>query len=295
MTVDRPPSQLPITRRRFLVTGASACAGLAVYSGEIERHWIEIVNQDVRLPGLPKAFDGFRIAQLSDIHMDEYSEPFLVRDAVNQINRLHPDAVFLTGDFVSYDYWPTRWSRKMAWQCANLLNELECPHRYAILGNHDVMVNAHEVTRALMDNGMTVLRNAVLPIERPGGRFWLAGIDDPLFGHPEPDLAIPQAIRHVANEPVILLCHAPDYVDKLMQLPAGKAVSLVLSGHTHGGQVRLPLVGAMVLPRMGRKYIEGWFRFGAMQLYVNRGLGTVGVPFRFDCPPEITLHTLRSA
>lgn len=294
-TADRPPSQPHITRRRFLVAGACACAGLAVYSGEIARHWIEIVHQDVRIPGLPKAFDGFRIAQLSDIHMDEYSEPFFVRDAVNQINRLHPDAVFLTGDFVSYDYWPQRWSLGMAWQCANILSKLECPHRYAILGNHDVMVNAHVVTESLRDNGMTVLRNSVLPIERPGGRFWLAGIDDPVVGHPEPDAAIPQAVRNVPGEPVILLCHAPDYVDKLVRLPAGKAVSLVLSGHTHGGQVRLPCIGAMILPKMGRKYVEGWFRFGAMQLYVNRGLGTVGVPFRFDCPPEITLHTLRAA
>jgi len=293
--VDSPPSKRPITRRRFLTAGLCAGAGLAIYSGEIARHWIEVTHQDVFVPGLSRAFDGFRVVQLSDIHMDEYSEPFFVRDAVRQMNRLNPDAVFLTGDFVSHEFWPRKIAIGAAWQCANILNKLQCPHRYAILGNHDVMVSASDVTRALTDNGIPVLRNAVVPIERDGSRFWLAGVDDPVVGKPDPDAAIPPAIRNVPNEPVVLLCHAPDYADTLLKLPAGKAVSFMLSGHTHGGQVRLPWIGAIVLPIMGKKYVEGWFRFGRMQLYVNRGLGTVGVPFRFDCPPEITVHTLRSA
>ena len=89
------------------------------------------------------------------------------------------------------------------------------------------------------------------------------------------------------------MCHAPDYADELIACPAGKTVSLMLSGHTHGGQVRLPFIGALDLPVGGRKYIEGLFRLDSMQLYVNRGIGTVGVPFRFDCPPEITSITLR--
>ena len=93
----------------------------------------------------------------------------------------------------------------------------------------------------------------------------------------------------------MLLCHAPDYVDDLLAIPAGRALSLVLSGHTHGGQIRFPLIGAKALPPLGRKYVEGWFHFGNLQLYVNRGLGTVVVPVRFNCPPEITLFTLRSA
>ncbi len=292
--MSRSPSQLTISRRRFLA--ASACAaGLLLYSGEIERHWTEITEREVFLPGLPKAFDGFRVAQLSDIHMDEYTEPFFVRDSVNHINRLRPDAVFLTGDFVTHELLPKRLSFGPAWQCANLLNKLECPRRYAILGNHDVMVSATEVTRALMDNGITVLRNANVPIERPGGRFWLAGVDDPVVGTPDPDAAIPPSIRNVAGEPVVLMCHAPDYADTLLKLPAGKAVALMLAGHTHGGQIRLPWIGATILPTMGRKYVEGAFRCGGMQLYVNRGIGTVGVPFRLNCPPEITLHTLRSA
>jgi hypothetical protein len=268
---------------------------LAIYGSGIERHWIEITQRDVFIPGLPQAFDGFRIAQLSDIHMDEYTEPFFLRDAVRHVNRLNPDAVFLTGDFVSYGPLPNRFAGSAAWECANLLKQIQCPNRYAVLGNHDVVVGRKHVSAALTANGMTVLDNAYAPIERAGARFWLAGLDDPLEGIPDPELAIPASIRNVPHEPIVLLCHAPDYVDDLLTSPAGRALSLVLAGHTHGGQIRAPLVGPLVLPELGRKYVEGWFRFGSLQLYVNRGLGTVGVPIRFNCPPEIALVTLRSA
>jgi uncharacterized protein len=288
-------SNAPFSRRRFLFGGACAGAGLALYGGEGERHWIEITNRDVFLPGLSPAFDGFRIAQLSDIHLDEYSEPFLLLDAIHHINSMNPDAVFITGDFVTYGILPSRYAVVSAWQCADLLRQLECPHRYAVVGNHDVLLSRAAVIESLVANGITVLDNAHLPIERAGARFWLAGVDDPVEGSPIPELAIPESIRNVPHEPIVLLCHAPDYVDDLLPTPAGRALSLMLSGHTHGGQIRIPLVGAVNLPPLGRKYIEGWFRFGNLQLYVNRGLGTVGVPVRFNCPPEIALLTLRSA
>ncbi len=290
-----PLHKLHITRRRFLAASACAAAGLALYAGEFERHRIEISRRDIFLPGLPAAFDGFRVAQLSDIHLDQFTEPFMLRDAVNQVNRLNPDAVFLTGDYVTFGFLPTRFSIGPAWQCARLLNNLQCPNRYAVLGNHDVMISRKEVIAALSANGITVLDNAYLPIERAGGRFWLAGLDDPVVGNPDPGAAIPAFIRNVPHEPIVLLCHAPDYADHLVTIAAGQAVALMVSGHTHGGQVRLPFVGPIALPAMGKKYVQGWFRFGKLQLYVNRGLGTVGVPFRFDCPPEITLLTLRSA
>ena len=295
MTVSRNLSKAPISRRRFLLWGACAGAGLALYGGEGERHWIEITHHDVSLPGLSPAFDGYRIAQLSDIHLDEFTEPFLLLDAIHDINSMNPDAVFITGDFVTYGILPSKYAMGSAWQCADLLRQLECPHRYAVVGNHDVLLSRAAVIESLLANGITVLDNAYLPIERDGARFWLAGVDDPVEGLPIPELAIPESIRSVAREPIVLLCHAPDYVDALLPTPAGRALSLMLSGHTHGGQVRIPLVGATTLPPLGRKYVAGWFRFGNLQLYVNRGLGTVGVPVRFDCPPEITLFTLRSA
>jgi predicted MPP superfamily phosphohydrolase len=295
MTVFNSLSKAHFTRRRFLLTGACTGAGLAIYSGEIERHWIETARSEVFLPGLPRAFDGFRIAQLSDIHLDDYTEPFLLRDAVNQINRMNPDAVFLTGDFVTHGLVPKRFELGTAWQCANLLNQIQCPNRYGVLGNHDVVVGSQEVTKALTANSITMLVNEYVPIERGGARFWLAGLDDPVAGRPNPEKTIPESIRNIPDEPIVLLSHAPDYADDLLKLPSGKAVSLMLAGHSHGGQIRLPWIGPLNLPEMGRKYVEGWFRLQNLQLYVNRGLGTVVVPFRFDCPPEITLLTLRSA
>jgi hypothetical protein len=290
-----PISRAPITRRRFLISGACAGAGLAVYGGEVERHWIEVSRHDVLLPGLHPAFDGFRVAQLSDIHIDDYTEPFLLRSAIKQINAMKPDAVFLTGDFVTRGLLPTMYALASVWQCTELLNQLECSRRYAVLGNHDVLVNRAVIKEALSERAITVLDNAYVPIEISGARFWLVGVDDPVEGMPDPEAAIPASIRNLPHEPIVLLCHAPDYADNLLTSPAGQALSLMLSGHTHGGQVRLPFLPPLVLPPLGHKYVEGWFRFGNLQLYVNRGLGTVGVPFRFDCPPEITLFTLRSA
>jgi predicted MPP superfamily phosphohydrolase len=284
-----------MSRRRFLTTGLCGGAGLAFYSGEVERHWIEVKPLEIHLQSLPAAFDGMRIAQLSDIHLDEFTEPFLLRHSIDEINRIQPDAVFLTGDYVTYQIAPKKTAVKSAWQCARILNELKCPQRYAIMGNHDVALGEKLVTEALTANGITVLNNSYLPMERGGSRIWLAGLDDPVSGRPDPDAAIPASIRNVPDEPVIVMCHAPDYADRLAAHPSGKSVALMLSGHTHGGQVRLPFVGALDLPPGGRKFVEGWFRIGSMQLYVNRGIGTVGVPFRFDCPPEITNITLRAA
>jgi predicted MPP superfamily phosphohydrolase len=292
-------SRRPISRRGLLKAGVLGAAGLAIYSGEIERHWIEVTQAQVQLPGLPDAFDGVRLVQLSDIHMEEYTEPFFLRDAVDKINRMQPDAVLLTGDFVSDVPRSKHFAAGAAWQCASILSELRCRQLYAVLGNHDVSVGEENIIEALTAHGITVLRNEYLPMEhfgdRTGGRIWLAGLDDPYKGDPDPDLAIPASIRNQAKEPVILMCHAPDYADDLLVTPAGRAVDLMLSGHTHGGQVRIPALGPLALPELGKKYVEGWFRFGKMQLYVNRGIGTVGLPFRFACPPEITQLTLRSA
>ena len=283
------------TRRSILKTLALGTVGTALYAGEVERHWIDVVRQDTFLSQLPEEFSGIKIAQLSDIHLNEYTEPFLLREAVDQINRLEPDMVLLTGDYVSAQVLPKQMTMSAAWECASLLSQFACPQRFAILGNHDCMAGEDEIADALHQHGIVVLRNAYVPIERGHSRIWLAGLEDPVCGRPDPDRTIPATIRNQHNEPVILMCHAPDFVDELLQHPAGRSVALMLSGHTHGGQVRIPMLGAFHLPPGGRKYIEGWFLMGALQLYVNRGIGSVGLPFRFNCRPEITLFTLRAA
>jgi len=287
-----PPDS--ISRRRVLQTLLFGAGGMALYAGEVERHWIDVVHRDIRVSGLPDAFDGMTIAQLSDIHLDEYTEPFLLREAVDFINRMRPDMVLLTGDYVSFEVLSKKMTMKAAWQCASLLGKIQCPQKYAILGNHDILVGGNEITEAIASSGIPVLRNGCIPIEHDGSRIWLAGLDDPFLGRPDPDRAIPVSIRDIESEPVILMCHAPDFIDTLLDHPASRSIALVLSGHTHGGQVRLPLLGAMHLPPGGRKYVEGWFELGSLQLYVNRGIGAVGVPFRFNCRPEITRFRLRS-
>lgn len=285
----------PAVSRRSFLKGALCCAGgLALYAGVFERHWLEVVRKDIVLRGLSGEFDGLTIAQLSDIHLDEFTEPSLLREAIDAINQAHPDLVLLTGDYVSAQVLPPKLTVDAAWQCGKLLSGLQCKQRYAIFGNHDIWAGEEHVGEALRFYGINVLRNAYVPIERGGSRLWLSGLDDPCDGQPAPDLAIPASIRNQPNEPVILMCHAPDYVDQLRTQPAGQAVSLVLSGHTHGGQVNLPIFGPMWLPPGGRKYVEGLFQLGTTQLYVNRGIGSVGAPVRFNCRPEITLFTLRS-
>jgi hypothetical protein len=133
--------------------------------------------------------------------------------------------------------------------------------------------------------------NQHLPLERNGSRIWLCGIADAGTSLPDLNLTIPKA----PDGPVILMAHEPDFADVVVQHPRFPLIDLMLSGHSHGGQIRLPFTGPLVLPPMGRKYPEGHYRFKQMQLYVNRGIGTVGLPFRLNCPPEITVVTLQPA
>jgi predicted MPP superfamily phosphohydrolase len=287
----RDPFRSPsgsISRRVFLKTGFLATAGLALYSAEIERHWIDIRHVDVKLRNLPKSLRGFRIAQLADFHYGEFSEPTYIRAAVRATNDLKPDLVALTGDFISAGPMVQRISVQFAHHCADLLARLTCPLRYAVMGNHDVIVSRRAVTEALTSHGIPVLHNQAVPIERDGSRFWLAGVADVLMGG-EVDLAAAlPASRDRRTEPLVLMAHEPDYADSII----GSGVDLMLSGHTHGGQVRIPFVPPFDLPPLGRKYIEGLFSLGNLQLYVTRGIGTVGVPFRFRCRPEITVIRL---
>jgi predicted MPP superfamily phosphohydrolase len=192
--------------------------------------------------------------------------------------------VLMTGDFVSFGPLPISWARQHAVGCAAILSGIECPLRYASLGNHDYVVGAEYVAGPLRENGIPVVINTAVPLERGSDRLWLAGLGSVCTG--DADLA--RALSATAREPVILMAHEPDILPDV----ARSGVDLMLSGHTHGGQVRLPLLPLFHLPEYGRKYIEGLFRMGRTQLYVNRGIGAVGVPFRFRCPPEITVITL---
>jgi predicted MPP superfamily phosphohydrolase len=276
------------TRRNFLWLAAGSAASLAFYSGEIARHEIEIVNLTITLSRLPDAFAGLRIVQISDFHFEEFTEAAFLETVVRKVNALAPDLVVLTGDFVSRGPLPRHTAVKMSYHCAELLSQITCPLRYAILGNHDCMVNSRAVTDAVETHDIPVLANRCVPLERDGQRIWLAGLEDALEQRPDMAAALP-ARKTREREPVILLAHEPDFVEWVV----GHKVALILSGHTHGGQVRIPLLPPIHLPELGRQYVEGLFRLDdQMQLYVNRGIGTVGVPFRLRCTPEITVITL---
>jgi predicted MPP superfamily phosphohydrolase len=277
-----------ITRRNFLIGSAAAGLSLATYAGTHGRHQIEFVQRTVPIAKLPDAFQGFRIVQISDIHLEEYTEAYYLEEFVRRINAIKPDLVLLTGDFVSKGPRDVSVAYHAAGVCAEVLTGLTCPQRYAILGNHDVAVSSERVIQALESHGTPVLVDSYVPIERGGDHFWLSGACDPGTSHCYLEMAIPP----MADAPVIFMAHEPDFVETVVQHPRFPSIDLMLSGHTHGGQVRLPVLGPLILPPMGKKYVEGMFHFGHMQLYVNRGVGTVGLPFRLNCPSELTELTL---
>jgi predicted MPP superfamily phosphohydrolase len=284
--------QQKISRRKFLLRAPLiAAGGFAFYSAEIARHEISVERHDLRIDGLSHVFDGFRIAQISDIHFDEYTEPSFVRRVVEHINSLQPDLVLLTGDYISMGPLSKRFARHALEHCAEILHGLNCPQRFAAMGNHDQFLGDAVIGQALAGAGIPLLVNEHRPIERNGEHFWLSAIQDPVTHEPNLEATIPQK----PDAPVLLMAHGPDYADALLAHPRGTLVSAMFSGHTHGGQVRIPFMPPMHLPEGGQKYVEGAFQLGRLQLYVNRGIGAVGVPFRLNCPPEVTLFTLRSA
>ncbi len=278
-----------LNRRQFLGSSfAVAALGVAAYSGTYARHEFEVTHRTIPIRNLPDSFQNFRIVQISDIHLEEYTEPFFLERTVSEINSLAPDLVLITGDFVSLGPLSLNVSWQAAGVAAEILSTLKAPQRFGILGNHDVNVGASHVIDPLQAHGTPVLVDRYTPIERGGNTLWICGCNDAGTQSPDLNAAIP---AH-PQAPVIFMCHEPDYAEKVLLHPRFPLIDLMLSGHSHGGQIRLPFLGPLILPAGGVKYVEGIYRLQQMQLYVNRGLGTVGLPFRLNCPPEITHMTL---
>lgn len=280
-----------ISRRKFLYAGTVVGVGAAVsVDGFVQSNEPHLVRQEITLKRLPRAFDGFTLAHLSDFHYEPHFSVVPIRKAVELVNGVRPDMTVLTGDFVTVPVFERegflRESAQTAIPCAALLAQIQGP-KYAILGNHDAMADPALIVRSLEGKGIPVLRNRCLPIERNNGRMWLAGIDDLLRGRPRIDLTLAGI---PPDEATILLAHEPDYADQAALLP----VDLQLSGHSHGGQVWIPGIGAPWLPPMSRRYPRGLYQIQDLTLYTNIGIGTIRAPIRLNCPPEVTLITLRS-
>lgn len=279
MTVDKRISQL--SRREFLkAIGWSLAGVVASTSGFLALHneanQPQVFSLTVPVKGLHASLDGFKILQMSDFHLYPYTQPELVQQAVNLCNTRNADLVALTGDYV--------WLRAEAiFELTAILSGLQANHGiYAVIGNHDIWTDVNVVRSGFDGQRIPVLMNQGLPISVGKGSFYLAGLDDGQSGRPDLQAALEDAPSGV---PVVLLFHEPDPADKVS---LDGRVDLQLSGHSHGGQVRLPGIGAFILPYLGRKYDYGLYRVNQMWLYTNGGIGTISVPVRYRCPPEIT-------
>ena len=242
----------------------------------------EITETDVWLKRLSPALDGLKIVQLTDLHHSLFTPLEEIQRAVHMANHLRPDVVALTGDYITL-------SPAYIWPVARALGKLHARMGvFAILGNHDFRVDPDEITRALRAQRIRVLRNAHSALRSGSGVLWVAGVDDLWWEAAD----IRAALRSIpARDPKLLLCHNPLGI----HMAAAHGIDLVLSGHTHGGQVRLPMVGSVYgRSKLGERFVEGWNRLDGTQIYVSRGIGKVLLPVRYGCPAEITLLRLRS-
>ncbi len=295
--LDPTPRPGP-SRRRFLgnlagalAVGAAASAG----AGWLEAHGCRVLPVDAPVPHLPAAFAGLRVAFLADTHHSAHvSLPYLER-VVAMTNALRPDVILLGGDYVLRT-WDDESPSSLPYVRPGIgaLGALRAPRGvFAVLGNHDGWgIHVGAIRAALAENGIPELRNRGVWLEAgAGARLRLAGTEDFWTGRPDVNAALGDARD---GDAVLLLQHNPDLVESL----SDPRVGLVLSGHTHGGQIVVPGLGwaPRVPSRYGQKYLRGFCRGpGGHQVFVTRGVGTIGPPLRLGCPPEVALLTLRPA
>lgn len=294
--VARPtPELLSHGRRRFLrqtavaLSAAPFVAGLyGLFYGRLN---LETTYQRIRLRRLPKAFDGFRILQLSDIHISAFMSAEEIRKYVAIANQLKPDLVVLTGDFVT-------WEAATEGVVVQALSGLKAPFGvFGCLGNHENFTGTKDsITRLFAAEGIHILREARMPVQTGHESLNLLGVDfESLFGGRfDPGWPPGAYLRDVErllmpDTANILLSHNPNTFDRAAEL----GIDLSLAGHTHGGQVNLEFIHPALSPaRLITPYVRGWFQKSNAQLYVNRGIGTLGVPARLGSPPELAVFEL---
>ncbi|WP_242395394.1 metallophosphoesterase [Anaeromyxobacter oryzisoli] len=275
-----------IGRRSFLkgaaLLGAAGALGTLPATTDAQHPTPEAERVTFAVPGLDPAHDGLRVAQLSDLHVGPRTPPELIRTAIEEANAFRPDLVVLTGDYVC------RRSREIQ-AVREQLGGLAAP-TIAVLGNHDVWVDPSGVAAALRGLGYEVLDNAWTAVRLRGAPLSVVGVGDRLTRRDD----VPRATRGLpAGAAPLVLAHGPRSADRLRAL--GRPL-LCLSGHTHGGQINLPILTPLFLHGLvGEPYVRGPYRLGEVSLYVNRGIGMSGIRVRINSPPEVTLATLRRA
>jgi len=283
-----------LTRRRLLAAGAAIAGtgfGVGAYARWIEPTWVEVLERDLPVPNLPPAWDGLRVAHIADLHHGSSVPLDYLARSISRVADLRPDLVAVAGDFVTGS--DARYGSAVAELFAGLPAPLGI---FACLGNHDYgvrrpgrpgAVGVRQVAADLGRHGVRVLRNEAVRLERGGEGLWMVGVDDLWAGYCDPEKALRDVPRGAAN---LVLCHNPDAAEDLHAAGCGT----ILAGHTHGGQVQIPLLGPPILPVRNRQRYEGLHRVGGTWLYINRGLGWLW-RVRFACRPEISLLTLRPA
>jgi predicted MPP superfamily phosphohydrolase len=255
--------------------GLLGAAGLG-WATQVEprRPWLRKLT--LRLPNLPLELEGLRVGQISDLHLGEGFSAETAHTAVAWMQQERPDLLVLTGDFIDCE--------DAIADIPDMLRGLSAPLGvYAVPGNHDYDEGIAGVSAALEEVGVDLLLNERRPLRWRDGELWLLGVDDMWEG--EADLDEPMA-DVPAGAFTLLLSHAPDFADEAVR----HGIDFQLSGHTHGGHLRLPLFGPFSLPRYGVRYPYGLYRLGSTTLYVTGGIG--GMPIRFACPPQATIFTL---
>lgn len=277
------------SRRAFLrlagLGAAGAVLGGAVYTRGVEPERLEVTRLTLELPRLAPEFDGYCIVQVSDLHVDSWMTPERLAESFETVNDQAADLVAVTGDFATQrvEVHPIHSA------LAATLGSLAAPDGvFAVLGNHDHWTVPTDLRRLLAGSGVVELPNTYHTLRRGEAQLHLAGIDDYMEGHDRLDLVLEELPEAGA---AVLLAHEPDFAE--ISAPTGR-FDLQLSGHTHGGQVRIPGAGATVLPPYGELYPMGHYRPAGMHLYTNRGLGMTAPRIRFNCRPEVTVITLRA-
>ena len=283
-----------LKRRTFLkrtfgsfLTVFGLSSGGYFYANRIEPSLLDVQKIEIKHPLIPKSFEGIKIIQFSDTHLGFQYNLHQFTKLVDKINSLKPDIIFFTGDLMDEPNKYTEINKLIP-----ILEKLRPPlGKFCIFGNHDHGGYGSDIYRNIMEaTNFTVLLNESTSIRlNDGSSIFLLGIDDAMLGKPDLPLALKKIPK---NRFKILLSHAPDLAEDASRYP----IEWQISGHSHGGQVKIPFVGALVIPPFAKNYPEGLYSIGGtnpLTLYVNRGIGTTRLPFRFMAKPELTIFTLK--